>query len=195
MANRHLSRTVVVQALYEWDFRRADSVREIAQRGIETFANEVDAEFVHSVTQGVVDHLDELDQEISLLAPEWPLEQIAVIDKTLLRAATYELKYVTDTPPKVVINEAVELAKGFGGENSAKFVNGVLGSMYRKDPRFQEEQAPEAVEEVVVDHKIERTPGSPGGDHNELTGPAGEAGQRTPGEPGGIYEGEVEELP
>lgn len=139
MANRHLSRTIAVQALYEWDFRREDTVADIAQRGIETFANEVDSEFVHGLCAGVLDHLQELDEVISQYAPEWPLEQIAVIDKTLLRAATFELKYMDATPPKVVINEAVELAKTFGGENSAKFVNGVLGSMYRSDPRFAED--------------------------------------------------------
>jgi N utilization substance protein B len=136
MANRHLSRTVTIQALYEWDFRRADDVMEIAQRGIDAFATEVDIDFVRSVAQGVTKQYPALDTLIAQYAPEWPLEQIAVIDKTLLRAAVYELLYLVDTPPRVVINESVELAKSFGGENSAKFINGVLGTIYRTHPEI-----------------------------------------------------------
>ena len=149
MANRHLSRIIIVQALYEWDFRKDADVQAIAQRGIETFANEVDDEFVLSTVKGVASHAEELDTLISTYAPEWPLEQIAVIDKTLLRASVFELLYLEGTPPKVVINEAVELAKMFGGESSAKFVNGVLGSIYRTHPKFEaEREAAEALAEV-----------------------------------------------
>lgn len=146
MANRHLSRTVAVQALYEWDFCKDQSVADIAQRGIDNFANEVDSEFISVLIQGVTTHLEELDSIISQYAPEWPLEQIAVIDKTLLRCAVYELCFVNDTPPKVVINEAVELAKTFGGESSAKFVNGVLGTIYRIDDRLAERRAQDELE-------------------------------------------------
>lgn len=142
MANRHLSRTILVQALYEWDFRRHDDIEPIVKRGIDTFQNEVDEDFVRSNAHGVVANLDALDALISQYAPEWPLEQIAVIDKTLLRASVYELTYTEDAPPKVVINEAVELAKTFGGENSARFINGVLGSIYRTDPKFADQQDP-----------------------------------------------------
>lgn len=145
MANRHLSRTILVQALYEWDFRKHEDVGPIVQRGIDTFQNEVDGEFVQAIAEGVVATLPDLDTLISTYAPEWPLEQIAVIDKTLLRASVYELKYTDDAPPKVVINEAVELAKTFGGENSARFINGVLGSVYRNDPKFAEMRAKEDV--------------------------------------------------
>jgi N utilization substance protein B len=134
MANRHLARTVIAQALYEWDFRNEDDVVAIANRGIDAFANEVDAAYVHSIVQGVAKQKDELDAIITQYAPEWPLDQIAVIDKTLLRAAVYELLNVPETPPRVVINESVELAKSFGGENSAKFINGVLGTLYRTHP-------------------------------------------------------------
>ncbi len=152
MANRHLSRIIIVQTLYEWDFRKENDVEAIARRGIETFSNEVDEEFVIGTVTGVVAHADELDTTISTYAPEWPLEQIAVIDKTLLRASVYELLYLEGTPPKVVINEAVELAKMFGGESSAKFVNGVLGSMYRTNPKFEEERAKAAeLEEAAAD--------------------------------------------
>lgn len=141
MANRHLARTVVAQALYEWDFRRGDDAIAIADRGIVAFANEVDAQYVHAVVSGVASKIDELDAIITQYAPEWPLDQIAVIDKTLLRAAVYELLHILDTPPKVVINESVELAKSFGGENSAKFINGVLGTLYRTHPDLQEREA------------------------------------------------------
>lgn len=144
MANRHLSRIIIVQTLYEWDFRKENDVEQIAQRGIDTFANEVDEPFVIGTVRGVASHIDQLDVTISQYAPEWPLEQIAVIDKTLLRTSVYELLYLEGTPPKVIINEAVELAKMFGGESSAKFVNGVLGSIYRTDPKFEAERAEQA---------------------------------------------------
>ncbi len=134
MANRHLARTVTVQALYEWDFRRGDDVAAIADRGIAAFANEVDAPYVHLMVSGVSEEQVALDALIARYAPEWPLDQIAVIDKTILRTAVYELLNVPQTPPRVVINESVELAKSFGGENSAKFVNGVLGTLYRTHP-------------------------------------------------------------
>lgn len=139
MTNRHLSRTIIIQALYEWDLRGEDDLEEKVSRGIKLFANEVDAPFIHQITQGVVKNKDQLDAIILELAPEWPIDQVAPIDKAILRAAIYELKNVEATPPKVVINEAVELAKTFGGENSAKFINGVLGTLYRSDPRFKEE--------------------------------------------------------
>ncbi|MCA9388355.1 transcription antitermination factor NusB [Candidatus Berkelbacteria bacterium] len=140
MANRHLSRTIAIQALYEWDFRDQDDLDEIVQRGIDTFANEVDVDFVNQITSGVAEKKAVLDQLITKYAPEWPLEQIAVIDKTLLRAAVYELMFTDDAPPKVIINEAVELAKTFGSDNSAKFINGVLGSVFREEPQFADLQ-------------------------------------------------------
>lgn len=156
MANRHLARTVVVQALYEWDFRRSDDVIAIADRGIATFANEVDSDYVHQIVSGVAAQTEALDVVIAQYAPEWPLDQIAVIDKTLLRAAVYELLNVVETPPRVVINESVELAKSFGGENSAKFVNGVLGTIYRTHPDIKaRDTSPESTEELteLPDHE------------------------------------------
>lgn len=141
----------MIQALYEWDFRRDDDVMDIAQRGIDAFAQEVDTQFVRSVTTGVSKHIAQLDELIAQYAPEWPLDQIAVIDKTLLRAAVYELLHLPETPPRVVINESVELAKSFGGENSAKFINGVLGTIYRTHPEISarggEEETP--IQEVI----------------------------------------------
>lgn len=153
MANRHLSRTIAVQALYEWDFRKNLDLKEIVDRGIELFKGEVDTEFIYDLTEGLKKHINDIDNLIVEVAPDWPLAQIAVIDKTLLRASVYELKYMTDIPPKVVINEAVELSKTFGGENSAKFVNGVLGTVYREDPRYNEDDLEEILDLDEVDEQ------------------------------------------
>ncbi|MBI4185761.1 transcription antitermination factor NusB [Candidatus Berkelbacteria bacterium] len=153
MANRHLSRTVIIQALYEWDFKRDQSIKQIAKRGIDAFAQEVDRPFVSNILTGVTLSTDELDRLISSYAPEWPLEQIAVIDKTLLRAAVYELLHLPKTPPRVVINESVELAKSFGGENSAKFINGVLGTIYRTHPDIKDRGGDEEVPLQEITHE------------------------------------------
>ena len=109
MPSRHLSRVCAFQSIYEWDFRPKASINNIISKNIDKF----DAEIVKS-------------------APEWPLEQISRVDKNILRLATYELINIEDIPPKVTIDEAVEIAKTFGSENSSKFVNGVLGTIYRK---------------------------------------------------------------
>lgn len=128
--NRHLSRLIAMQTLYEWDFRKDLSLREIEARNIDEYKNEVDEPFVDAVVNGVAAALEQIDEKVSESAPEWPLDQIALIDKTILRIAIYELIYYKETPPKVVINEAVELAKQFGSNNSSKFINGVLGTIY-----------------------------------------------------------------
>ena len=132
-SNRHLGRIVALQTLYEYDFRGGEkapySLDSIYKRNMEQFADQIDdKDFVISLITGVEDHTAELDKKIAALAPEWPVDQIAWMDKITLRLALYELQYSPKTPPKVVINEAVELAKAFGGDNSSKFINGVLGS-------------------------------------------------------------------
>lgn len=128
--NRHLSRMVAMQTLYEWDFRQSNNLNEIKERNITEYENDLDPEFVNYLVDGVVEKLTLLDQEIVNSAPEWPLEQISLIDKTILRISIFELLHSTNVPSKVAINEAVELAKQFGGENSSKFINGVLGTVY-----------------------------------------------------------------
>lgn len=128
--NRHLSRMVAMQTLYEWDFREGSDLQSIKQRNVEEYENDVDANFVEFLVEGVSGKIPELDQKIADSAPEWPLEQISLIDKTILRIAIFELLHSNNVPPKVVINEAVELSKQFGGENSSKFINGVLGTVY-----------------------------------------------------------------
>lgn len=137
-SNRHLGRIVVLQTLYEYEFRasaddKSVSVDEILGRNLGRYDQEIeDTDFVAGLVHGVLKHQDELDDRIRPLAPEWPLEQIARIDRNVLRIGLYELLHLADkVPPKVAINEAVELAKAFGSDNSSKFINGVLGTAYR----------------------------------------------------------------
>ena len=134
MANRHLSRTVAMQALYEWDFNGAKGDLEgITNRSIANFAPGLDdPKFIHDLVSGVKTHQAKIDAVIEKTAPEWPLDQITVIDRNILRIGIFELMYAKEVPPKVAINEAVELGKTFGGGSSGKFVNGVLGTLYRQ---------------------------------------------------------------
>jgi N utilization substance protein B len=122
-----------MQTVYEWDFRNHPPILEIKDRNIKEYEKDVDATFINEVVDGVVGNLNDIDNYLKESAPEWPLDQIALIDKAILRLAIYELKYSHEVPPKVVINEAVELAKQFGGSNSSKFVNGVLGTVFDKE--------------------------------------------------------------
>lgn len=137
-SNRHLGRIIALQTLYEQDFRRdaGDTtvlVEEILDRNIQRYQSMVDDKaFIKRLVQGVGDKQQELDDLMQPIAPEWPINQIARMDRTILRLGMFELQYESDVPPKVVINEAVELAKAFGNENSSKFVNGVLGTFYRQ---------------------------------------------------------------
>jgi N utilization substance protein B len=137
-SNRHLGRIVALQTIYEYEFRTqvGDSTvnyNDILTRNLEKYKSSVDdVAFVETLVAGVLDNLTGLDEKLQPLAPEWPLEQISRIDRTILRLGLYELLFSAATvPPKVVINEAVELAKAFGSDNSGKFVNGVLGTAYR----------------------------------------------------------------
>lgn len=128
--NRHLSRMIAMQSLYEHEFRPNSVLEEILQRNISEYKNDVDESFVKFLINGVTEKTDSIDKEIVNSAPEWPIEQVSLIDKTILRIAIFELLYSVNIPPKVAINEAVELSKQFGGENSSKFINGVLGTVY-----------------------------------------------------------------
>lgn len=137
-SNRHLGRIVALQTLYEFEFRTQSedstvSIEEILGRNLERYESAIDDKsFVKELVDGVIDHQPELDSTIAPIAPEWPIDQIARIDRTILRIGIYELIHRGEiVPPKVAINEAVELAKAFGSDNSSKFVNGVLGTAYR----------------------------------------------------------------
>lgn len=137
MANRHLSRSIVMQSLYEWDFKKKkpEQLEEIIGRNLKEFGPGLeDAEFVWKLIKGVIKYSPQIDKIIEKSAPEWPLEQITVIDRNVLRIGLYELLFADreEVPPKVAINEAIELAKTFGGESSGKFINGVLGTVYRE---------------------------------------------------------------
>jgi N utilization substance protein B len=137
-SNRHLGRIVALQTLYEYDFRyecndETLDIKEILERNIDRYSETIeDKDFIRELTDLVMTKQKDLDDTIRPIAPEWPIEQIARIDRNILRMALAELKYSQSTPPKVVINEAVELAKSFGGDNSSKFINGVLGTAYRQ---------------------------------------------------------------
>lgn len=138
-SNRHLGRIVALQTLYEQDFRRESGdasfdLNEVLKRNIARYESTVDdVFFIEELVKGVAQHETELDDELRPLAPEWPIEQIARMDRVVLRMGLYELRYEKDVPPKVVINEAVELAKAFGGDNSSKFINGVLGTALKNE--------------------------------------------------------------
>jgi N utilization substance protein B len=137
-SNRHLGRIIALQTLYEQDFRRDAgdtefNLEEVLERNIGRYKAMVDdIDFIERLVHGVSKVQKELDEKLQPVAPEWPLDQIARMDHVILHIGLYELDNEDDVPPKVVINEAVELAKAFGGENSSKFINGVLGTLLRQ---------------------------------------------------------------
>lgn len=122
-----------MQSLFEWEFRDQQNLDQIVERNIGEFSKDVSHEYVWKVMRGVVEHLDEINNLIVEAAPEWPLEQVARVDKNVLRVAIYEMLFdpEQDVPPRVSINEAIEVGKTFGSESSSKFINGVLGYIYR----------------------------------------------------------------
>lgn len=134
MSNRHLARSIAMQALFEWDFRElpADTLPLIIDRDLKEFGPGLDeTQFAKRIIEDVHKNLPTIDKLISEYAPEWPIEQITVIDRNILRIGIYELKFNDEVPPKVAINEAIELAKNFGGPASGRFINGVLGAIYK----------------------------------------------------------------
>jgi N utilization substance protein B len=136
MATRHLIRTVILQTLYEWDFYAGKiNITDILERNLIEFAPGIDEpEFAWKILKGVAAHRSQIDTVIVKAAPEWPLDKIAIIDRNILRIGLYELLYADkeEVPPKVAINEAIEMAKNYGGPNSSRFVNGVMGTVYRE---------------------------------------------------------------
>ena len=137
MANRHLSRSIVLQSLFEWDFtvHNTTGVEEVLLRNIAEFAPGLnDSTFMADLLKNIIAKQPELDLIIEKAAPAWPIDRISVVDRNVLRIGLYELLFGdrTEVPPKVAINEAIELAKTFGGDNSGKFVNGVLGAVYKE---------------------------------------------------------------
>ena len=146
MANRHLSRSIVLQTLFEWDFTGRDNshLKEILTRNITEFApGLMDFSFIEMLLESAINKQEILDGIITKSAPEWPLERISTVDRNVLRIGLSELLFgdKQEVPSRVAINEAIELAKTFGGENSGKFVNGVLGTVYKEMGETEEDQA------------------------------------------------------
>jgi len=134
MSNRHLARTVAMQTLYERDFHggKMDDTDAAVARNLEEFAPGLDDKgFSKELVDGVLKHQKDIDATITKYAPAWPLPQITIVDRNILRIGVFELKHSDTVPSKVAINEAIELAKTFGGESSGKFVNGVLGAIFK----------------------------------------------------------------
>ncbi len=137
MANRHLSRSIVMQSLFEWDFNSYDKnvVNDIVRRNTQEFAPAIrDTSFMECLVVGILQKQEKLDTIIEKAAPGWPIDKISIADRNILRIGLYELLFGDreDVPPKVAINEAIELAKSFGGDKSGRFVNGVLGAVYKE---------------------------------------------------------------
>lgn len=136
-SNRHLGRIIALQTLYEQEFRlecgdKSFDIDDVLKRNINRYRDMVeDKDFIVRLVQGVLTEQNNLDEVLQPVAPEWPIDSIARMDRIVLRMGVYELLHEAEVPPKVVINESVELAKSFGGENSSKFINGVLGTVLR----------------------------------------------------------------
>jgi len=149
-SNRHLSRIVAFQTMYEWEFLAAKCTEDLTAgedahtgmvpmltRNYNEFAASIESpDFIDNLVWGVMDNKEKIDSILVPAAPEWPIDQIALVDLVILRMGIYELLFATEVPPKVAINEAVELAKAFGGEHSSRFVNGVLGTIFRASDKY-----------------------------------------------------------
>lgn len=149
-SNRHLSRIIAFQTMYEWEFLAEkceedltsgedfhDGIVPILDRNYNEFAANLESrEFIDDLVWGVMDNKDKINSILVPAAPEWPIDQIALVDLIILRMGIYELLFTSEVPPKVAINEAVELSKAFGGENSSRFINGVLGTIFRASDKY-----------------------------------------------------------
>ena len=160
MSNRHLARTIVMQSLFQWDFKGkpTENLPEIVEHVRQEFAPDFeDGGYIEEQVEGIVSKLQEVDESLTHFAPEWPLQEMTSTDRNILRVGAYELMFDDAIPSKVAINEAIELGKTFGGEASGKFVNGVLGAIYKDriakgiekevDKKRQETKSEEGVEE------------------------------------------------
>jgi N utilization substance protein B len=160
MANRHLARSVVLQTLFEWDFakRSEEDISGVLKRNGEEFAPGAnDGAFMENLLETVINKKKDLDAIITKAAPDWPIEKISIIDRNILRMGLSELLFsdAGEVPPKVAINEAIELAKSFGGETSSKFVNGVLGAVYKEmgEPGKNDVSTKKRIKDIP-DHEI-----------------------------------------
>ncbi len=163
-SNRHLGRIIALQTLYAQEFRldagdAAFDLDEVLERNIGRYKEMVDdIDFITNLVNGVSKQGEELDAKLQPVAPEWPIDQIARMDRIVLRIGLYELESEADVPPKVVINEAVELAKAFGGANSSKFVNGVLGTLLREREKPEAPKKPATSKTKMTKPKSTKPP-------------------------------------
>lgn len=138
MSSRHLARSLAMQILYQWDFKGRPSagLPAITEAVFAEFGSgiEKEKEYVEKTVEGVVEHVDEIDKIIATYAPNWPMEQISYVDRNILRIGIYEIKFNEEIPAKVAINEAIEVAKTYGGPASGKFTNGILGAIFKDIP-------------------------------------------------------------
>ncbi len=160
MASRHLARSVAMQALYEWDFkgRSDDLLPAILEHTIKEFGDGIEEpEFIVLLVKGTLGHVEEIDRIIERAAPQWPIDQIAMVDRNVLRLGLYELMWGDRdaVPPKVAINEAIELAKSFGGESSGRFINGVLGTVYKEMGEPGKDDAPSRKSEEKSEEEVQ----------------------------------------
>jgi N utilization substance protein B len=164
MANRHIARSIVLQSLFELDFRdysESELPEEIILRDAEEFANDVvDINFVRSLLTGILSKKSEIDLVIEKAAPDWPLDKISIIDRNILRIGLFELLFAdsTEVPAKVAINESIELSKSYGSEKSSKFVNGVLGSVYKELGEPDKDAVSKKKKKVIVEIPFEKMP-------------------------------------
>lgn len=155
-SNRHLGRIIALQTLYEQEFRqdagdKTFDTSEVLNRNITRYSTLVDdVDFIRTLVDGVTMQQAELDETLQPIAPEWPIDQIARMDRIILRMGLYELQHGDKVPPKVVINEAIELAKAFGSENSSKFINGVLGTALRNQQGDKQPVQPKSTEKKAA---------------------------------------------
>jgi len=168
MANRHLSRSIVLQTLFEWDFlpqaggpqgdnQKNETAKDILDRNILEFGpglEEGDRDFMYSLVDSVLKKRSIIDEIIERAAPEWPIDKISIVDRNVLRLGLTELLFGdrAQVPPKVAINESIEIAKTFGGESSGRFINGVLGTVYKEigEPGKEETSKKKVKEEVDI---------------------------------------------
>jgi len=167
MANRHLSRSIVLQSLFEWDLNGLEkrAVHDVLERNVAEFApNKTDTPFMSRLLDGVMGKQTEIDLVIEKAAPEWPIDRISPVDRNILRLGLFELLFAdrSEVPAKVAINEAIELAKQFGGDNSSRFVNGVLGAVYKEigEPGKDEQGTKRKKQVSFEDMPIQRLSGA-----------------------------------
>ncbi|MEK7514498.1 MAG: transcription antitermination factor NusB [Patescibacteria group bacterium] len=161
MANRHLLRSIVLQSLFEWDFRNVspkEAVSVLARNALEFAPQSGDSSFMETLFSKVLEKKTDLDRIIEKAAPDWPLDRISVVDRNILRIGLSELLFSdrSEVPPKVAINESIELAKAFGGDTSGKFINGVLGAVYKEmgEPGKDETSVRKKIHPDLPDHKV-----------------------------------------